>query len=156
MNNPNYDPAFDPNDYAILELEKPSSFAPAKLAAADDSDFAPGKTATTLGWGNTTQNDPGSYELRGVEVPLWDDKNCMKAMGADKSMVCAGWIAGKDSCEGDSGGPLVLESDTQDVLIGLTSFGPDPCGTEGSPGVYARISHARSWIDSIINGTCLA
>ncbi|KAK1942831.1 Trypsin [Phytophthora citrophthora] len=150
MNNPNFVNAS--NDYAILELEKPSLFMTAKLAAADDSDFAPGKLATALGWGITKTNGSSSYELRGVEVPLWDDENCT----TDNSVVCAGGMEGKDACIGDSGGPLVLESEAQDILIGLTSFGPDYCGTEGAPGVYARISHVRPWIDSIINGTCLA
>ncbi|KAG1686142.1 hypothetical protein DVH05_004609 [Phytophthora capsici] len=156
MNNPNYVPGQFPNDFTILELEKPSTFTPAKLAAADDSDFAPGKAATVLGWGYTTDTGPVSYELRGVEVPLWDDENCTKTMDGDNSMVCAGGIAGKDSCEKDSGGPLVLESNSQDVLIGLSSHGPAHCGTNGAPGVYSRISHVRPWIDSIINGTCFA
>ncbi|ETL94968.1 hypothetical protein L917_07154 [Phytophthora nicotianae] len=131
MNNPNYESGQFPNDYAILELAKPSSFRPAKLAAADDSDYAP-------------------------DLPLWDDENCTKKMDTDSSMICAGGIANKDSCEQDSGGPLILETGSQDVLIGLSSWGPSPCGYPGAPGVYARISHARPWIDSIINGTCLA
>ncbi|KAG7383747.1 hypothetical protein PHYPSEUDO_003362 [Phytophthora pseudosyringae] len=156
MNNPDYESGLFPNDYAILELAKPSSFTPVKLAAADDSDFAPGKSATMLGWGYTSDNGTVSYELRGVDLPLWDDENCNTTMGTDSSMVCAGGDANKDSCERDSGGPLVLETDLQDVLIGLSSWGPSPCGTKGAPGVYARISHARPWIDSIINGTCLA
>ncbi|KAK1942338.1 Trypsin 3A1 [Phytophthora citrophthora] len=161
MNNPNYVPGEFPNDYAILELEKPSSFTPAKLAAADDSDFAPGKTAKALGWdkftsGNASITNQLPVSLRGVELPLWDDENCTNISDADSSMVCAGGVAGKDSCTGDSGGPLVLESDTHDVLVGLTRFGPGECGSVGEPGVYARISHVRPWIDSIVTGTCLA
>ncbi|KAG2778204.1 hypothetical protein Pcac1_g11522 [Phytophthora cactorum] len=109
-----------------------------------------------LGWGYTSDNGTVSYELRGVDLSLWDDENCTKTMDTDNSMLCAGGIANKDSCERDSGGPLILETKSQDVLIGLSSWGPSPCGTAGAPGVYARISHARPWIDSIINGTCLA
>lgn len=102
MNHPKYDRGLFPND-CLLELEKPSSFAPAKLAAADDSDFAVNKTATVLGWGYTADNGSVSYELRGVDVPLWDDQRCAKKMGTEESKVCAGGVANKDSCERDSG-----------------------------------------------------
>ncbi|POM63949.1 Trypsin protease GIP [Phytophthora palmivora] len=160
MNHPDYESGQFPNDFAILELAKPSSIAPAKLALADDADFSPGKSATMLGWGYTANNGSVSYELRGVGVPLWDDENCTKMMDTDGSMLCAGGVANKDSCERDSGADLpgnsVLETGKQDVLIGLSSWGPSPCGTAGAPGVYARISSARPWIDSIINGTCMA
>jgi secreted trypsin-like serine protease len=156
MNHPEYEAGLFPNDFLILELGRPSKFTPAKLAAADDSDFTPGKTSTVLGWGYTSNNGSVSYELRGVELPLWDDENCTKTMDADDSMICAGGVANEDSCERDSGGALLLETEGQDVLIGVSSWGPSPCGTDGVPGVYSRISHARPWIDSIINGTCLA
>ncbi|KAL4146179.1 hypothetical protein PRNP1_012049 [Phytophthora ramorum] len=156
MNHPEYESGLFPNDFLILELQKPSSFTPVKIAAADDSDFAVGKAATIFGWGHTSNNGSVSYELRGVDVPLWDDGNCSKVMDADASMVCAGGVANKDACERDSGGPLVVESGSQDVVVGVSSWGPSPCGTEGAPGVYSRVSHARAWIDSVVNGTCFA
>ncbi|KAF1787268.1 Serine protease [Phytophthora cactorum] len=155
MNNPNYESGQFPNDYAILELAKPSSFTPAKLAAVDDSDFAPGKSATMLGWGYTSDNGTVSYELRGVDLLCGTMKTARRQWTRTTRCFVRG-IANKDSCERDSGGPLILETKSQDVLIGLSSWGPSPCGTAGAPGVYARISHARPWIDSIINGTCLA
>ncbi|GMF14145.1 unnamed protein product [Phytophthora lilii] len=123
MNHPKYEAGLFPNDYAILELDRPSSFPPAKIAAADDSDFAVNKTATILGWGFTSNKGSVSYELRGVDVPLWDDEQCTKKMGTDELMICAGGVANKDSCERDSGGPLVLESETQDVLIAFRAGG---------------------------------
>ena len=52
----------------------------------------------------------------------------------------------KDSCVGDSGSGLMrnvreLESGKERWdLIGVVSFGPRLCGTEGVPGVYARVN----------------
>lgn len=52
--------------------------------------------------------------------------------------------------KGDSGGPLVVKSrsDGRWHLVGLTSFGPNPCG-EG--GVYTRLSGFANWIISTMN-----
>jgi hypothetical protein len=40
-----------------------------------------------------------------------------------------------DACHGDSGGPLLVNG----VQVGITSWGPDPCGSVY--GVYARLSN---------------
>ncbi|KAG7382238.1 hypothetical protein PHYBOEH_010557 [Phytophthora boehmeriae] len=166
MNHPNYSESdangfvMHYNDFVVLELEKPSSFQPAKLAAVDDSDFEAGKWATTMGWGlNAETNGTVSNELQGVDVQLTSDETCANFTTVDSSMVCAGGVEGKDACNGDSGGPLVIEASgnsTQDVLVGVVSWGKDDtCAREGYYGVYSRVSSARAWIDSIINGTCL-
>ncbi len=57
--------------------------------------------------------------------------------------MCAGGERGKDSCVGDSGSALMrdTEADPVDVtkIIGIVSFGPRLCGTQGIPGVYTRV-----------------
>ena len=52
--------------------------------------------------------------------------------------------------QGDSGGPLVVKSqnDGRWHLVGLTSYGPNPCG-EG--GVYTRLSGFQNWIVQTMN-----
>ena len=54
---------------------------------------------------------------------------------------------------GDSGSGLMrsvpdLEAGPPDRwdLIGVVSFGPRLCGTEGVPGVYARVNSYLDWI----------
>lgn len=65
--------------------------------------------------------------------------------------MCAGGEKGKDSCRGDSGGPLMVsyadeKNEINWYIVGVVSFGPSPCGMEGWPGVYTRVSNYGKWI----------
>ena len=69
--------------------------------------------------------------------------------------MCAGGEDAKDSCVGDSGSALMREegkvpkdilSKGHHKLIGVVSFGPRRCGTEGVPGVYSRVRSYLDWI----------
>lgn len=70
--------------------------------------------------------------------------------------LCAGGTTGViGPCRNDEGAPLIAfsESDPKEkywYLAGLFSFGPsrDPCGKEGLPGVYTRVSFYYDWIIS--------
>ncbi|KAG2502923.1 hypothetical protein JM18_009717, partial [Phytophthora kernoviae] len=73
---------------------------------------------------------------------------CTQQFNTDPSMLCAGGVLDKDACAGDGG---IISSSKKDVLLGLNSWGPKTCGTS----VYSRVSNARAWIDSIVNGTCV-
>ncbi|GMF14140.1 unnamed protein product [Phytophthora lilii] len=164
MTHPNYsENAQWADDFTVLELEQPSKFQPVKLAASDDSDFEVGKWTTTMGWGTDAEvNGTFSYELQRVDVQLVSDEACAAYAMVDSSMVCAGGVLNHDSCFGDSGGPLVVKAShgdisTEDVLVGVVSWSKDDtCGREGYPGIYARVSSVRAWLDSITggNGTC--
>jgi len=125
----------------------------ARLADADDGDFA-GDRAMTMGWGAT---DPDGFEypdkMREVEVGVIENALC-EDLYEDvyyedvifETDVCAR-EQGKDSCYGDSGGPLVV-GDTQ---IGIVSWGGERCATFDEPGIYARVSEIRDWIDAEID-----
>ncbi|CAK8677728.1 brain-specific serine protease 4-like [Clavelina lepadiformis] len=76
-------------------------------------------------------------------------KNEAVASKMSRRMICAGRISGGvDTCLGDSGGPLMCQrcSSCAWYLSGLTSFGPNDCGTAGRPGVYTGARNFEGWI----------
>lgn len=52
--------------------------------------------------------------------------------------------------QGDSGGPMVSKQGSVWVQSGIVSFGFG-CARPNLPGVYSRVSHYQSWIDSHIS-----
>ncbi|KAF1323956.1 Serine protease trypsin-like protein, partial [Globisporangium splendens] len=136
-------PSRNSNDFMIVELATPvTGIAPARLDAGTGA--VVGATATVLGWGDTSDGGSPSRELRQVGVPIYSNTNCARVLSIDGTMLCAGGVANRDSCQGDSGGPLINSAGT---LIGVVSWG-NGCGLAGYPGVYARVSVVRSWIEA--------
>lgn len=69
----------------------------------------------------------------------------------DAGQLCAVGVEGGATCRGDAGAPLMGFNDTDPMekfwyLAGVTSFGSIPCGDEGIPGVYTRVSYYFDWI----------
>lgn len=66
--------------------------------------------------------------------------------------MCAGGRKGFDTCKGDSGGPLMTTDSSNGTpywyMVGVVSFGASPCGLEGYPGVYTRVSAYMDWIEA--------
>ncbi|KAF0748364.1 hypothetical protein AaE_007367, partial [Aphanomyces astaci] len=58
----------------------------------------------------------------------------------------------KDVCEGNSGGPLTVTRNGIEYLAGVTSSG-FTCGVNGFPGVCARISEERDFIEPFLPKT---
>ena len=72
----------------------------------------------------------------------------------DPIFLCAGKEEGHvDTCEGDSGSALMTNDNDNDkkqyFVNGIVSWGIG-CGTPNRPGIYTRVAHYLSWINSII------
>jgi len=139
-------------DLALLELGTPVSQPPVGLATlAEAALFAPGETATAIGWGLRSENGSApSNDLRQVDVPIVGDADCRSAYRGfariqPSSSICAG-SAGHDTCSGDSGGPLfVHDASGTPLQVGVTSFGRG-CARARFPGVYMEVPAALDFV----------
>ncbi len=149
-----YDSNSMENDFALIQLDKNSSYKPISLNEKELLVMSANTQimATTAGWGALRE---GSYglpnALQKVEVPLVSQAACndKTAYNGDikDTMLCAGYKqGGKDSCQGDSGGPLVTRDQNGEfTLIGVVSWG-EGCARANKYGVYAKVSSAISWV----------
>lgn len=163
--NPNYAPATISNDLALLHLATPAPQEPMRIVAsgaAESALWAGGVQATVIGWG-VTNPTTGTQATNLVEaqIPMVSDSSCLGAWTAanfsPSSMVCAGG-ASIDTCGGDSGGPLMVPRNGYFTLAGVTSWGFDPCGQPGFPGVYARLGAPalNAWVRSFVPTAAIA
>ncbi|XP_077867832.1 uncharacterized protein LOC100372484, partial [Saccoglossus kowalevskii] len=156
---PSYNNYLSSNDFALLYVDTPIIYSdyirPACLPPSGDSTFFnDGEVCAISGWGETYSGGTPDI-LQEATVPLVNQQTCNSRYDGDvtESMICAGYldVGGIDSCYGDSGGPLVCQkSNGRWYLAGLTSWG-NGCADSYYPGVYARITHGRSWIDEIMS-----
>lgn len=153
--------AADPDlgdDVALLRLREPTRSTSVSIIGTSAAERAlddAGVNATIVGWGSTFQGGGAVNQFRRATVPITTDAACRSAYPGSNprgyvflatTMVCAGRPAGGiDSCQGDSGGPLLAAVPGGWRQIGVTSWG-DGCAQAGSPGVYSRLTHSRSWI----------
>lgn len=97
--------------------------------------------------------------MKRVQLPMVDFNTCQEALKSTRltkhfilhpSFVCAGGIAGKDTCKGDGGAPLVCQigpaSENRYTQVGSVAWGIG-CN-DAVPGVYANIALFRNWIDT--------
>ena len=119
-------------DFALIQLETPSKFAPVGINTAEINIPSSGSPlmSVTAGWGVTSESSYSpAPKLQKVSVPLVEQATCAKAYQdfneITDRMLCAGYPeGGKDACQGDSGGPLVMKNSAGETkLIGVVSWG---------------------------------
>ncbi|CAH2057796.1 unnamed protein product, partial [Iphiclides podalirius] len=152
---PTYDPnsRLKRNDIALIRLSQMAPYTdfirPICLPITDVTvSLAPDEKLFTAGWGATDMTTSSSnLKLHVCEAKYNEPQFNMQLWGGQ---MCAGGVAGKDSCKGDSGGPLMYENRRLFEVIGVVSFGPLPCGQMNVPGVYTKVYEYLPWIRSQI------
>ncbi len=160
---PNYTDPTVGNDLSLIELETPLILNGTTVKAirpqvkANSELEKPNVVAKVTGWGALVEGGGTPDALQAVDVPLvsLSDASADYAQTLSSDQLAAGvrGVGGKDACQGDSGGPLVVsDPSTGDaVLVGVVSWG-NGCADADYPGMYARVSSFRSFIDENLGG----
>ncbi|XP_072382814.1 trypsin-1-like [Diabrotica undecimpunctata] len=150
----NYTYGVQPNDICVIKVNESWVFNDrVKPIALPIQDFNAIGKGVSSGWGQSAGNlfpqFPDTLQWQESEIP--DEETCLELCNkAEKlnpynttSNICtANPEQNHGTCEGDSGGPLVLD----EQLVGLASWVFLPCGREGAPSVFTRVSHFVDWI----------
>lgn len=135
-------------DIALVRLASPVSgtVSPMMLASTDDEKTPP-SSYRVAGWGKTeTVNISDNLLFAHLKpVPLAECAKVYPA-GLTNRTLCAG-DPPKDACHGDSGGPLYVGTGESAIQYGIVAAG-EGCGK--NPGVYARVSQHRAWIEKTL------
>lgn len=149
------------HDIALLRLSVPAKKRPninvvcMPREGTTDEEILSSRCFIT-GWGKRTENGEHSVVLKEINVPLWRNDDCQRALRyhfgpnyrLPPTSICAG-TEGRDACDGDGGGPLVCERNGRWYQFGIVSFGIG-CGRPNTPGIYTRVESYNSWIHQVV------
>nr|XP_049464440.1 serine protease 53-like [Anopheles coluzzii] len=150
-------------DIAVVELEKNVIPNSAICVACVWRELeAPGDLLDAVGFGALGFGEKLSPTLQKVKLQALDASICADRLPTNRRQMPEGLRDDQlcahsetmDTCEGDSGGPLQTDrhdlfGNTFPLVVGVVSFGT-PC-TDGSTGVYTRVSSYLDWIEKEVN-----
>ncbi|CAK4143996.1 unnamed protein product [Aphanomyces euteiches] len=149
---PKYNKNTNAYDFAIFILASNSKQTPVPVSFDTVGANVP---VVVRGWGATSEGGSEPNALLELTINTLDNTKCaslLSGYNVDSTMICVGGQAGKDSCQGDSGGPLTIETNGQESLVGVVSWGIG-CAEANKPGVYSRISAARDFIEPYLTSS---
>merc|ERR1712079_188608 len=150
------------NDWALLYTTEPFELQEHidTICLPEPEEVFEGQDCFATGWGKDQFGAAGEYEvvLKEIDLHVVGHQECgdslrrtrlRRKFQLDNSFICAGGMAGKDTCKGDGGSPLVCASKEDPftyVQAGVVAWGIS-WGEDATPGVYASVSKAVCWID---------
>jgi len=138
-------------DFAIVKLQTAfvfNQYVNAVKLAKNATEMYVNRLATIVGWGRLWFRGNISQHQQKAPQLIVSQENCGAVWNnITLEHVCTRWNY-TGPCHGDSGGPLIVDEADGPVLVGLTSWGYE-CARD-YPHVFARVSAASEWIDSII------
>jgi hypothetical protein len=159
---PQFNPyALGDNDIGLIKLATPVTRAVSTLNRRAEA-APPGTAVTMVGYGQSSTSNQNAV---GVELVV--DKttaDCASVTlpipATNAKLLCFPQTDGKGKCHGDSGGPSFATIGGKQVLVGVTSFGDQPCLTGGAD---TRVDAELDFIDTHIpalrcasDGVCVA
>ena len=158
---PNYVHNQFKNDIAMIRLATPVnidtfSYRIVPICVASGLENYEGRYGYVTGYGSPYSGGDSTRYLYRARLPVLNDARCRQKYSSQYSIdsytqLCGGESFGNvDFCEYDNGSPLVVQgaNDGRWHLVGLASFGYNPCGNGG---VYTRVSAFTSFISSYLN-----
>lgn len=147
-------------DFGVLVLDEGvTSIKPIKVNY-NSSSPENSEILKIIGFGATAEYGDKPQNLQELEVPVISNEICESLYSSvadddfdeqidfnENTMLCAGYLeGGKDACQGDSGGPIFSFGESGvEKLMGTVSWGVG-CGQASLPGVYARTSAIKEWL----------
>lgn len=158
---PTYKGGVAPYDIALIRLTRPLNLTSSVrgIQLPSDTQQTPRGWAMLYGWGSISNtNTPKlAKTLQMMKVPIVGANVCSAVLNVEKYKlisneltVCTGPIEGSPSaCNGDSGSALSQGNS----VIGVVSWGQNPCGLPHSASVYTRVSTYNNWIRRTMFGS---
>ncbi|HTV20186.1 MAG TPA: trypsin-like serine protease [Polyangiaceae bacterium] len=164
---PDYDPALNHPDVAVVYLDRELPFAPLSLMKERLGRSSVGEKATIVGWGGSRALTPDISEVEGAGIKRQgqvvmrgsptladfheDDPNAGMldpAIRAD-SLKVDGRAPRANGCAGDSGGPLLIKKSGRWQVAGVGYWTGLSCEDYG---IFARIDPIKHFVDDALRG----
>lgn len=139
---PQYNTTTHANDVALILLQTAPPVAPSAIAITPPK---VGLGVTLIGYGVTSEyaKDAGTKRIA---------HNTISQMDATRMVFLGSSGNEGNTCYGDSGGPAFATLKGHEVVVGVTSGGTAPCGTDG---IDTRVDAFKSWLISASGGDIL-
>lgn len=130
-----------------------SNIKPIKIPDVSE-DFV-NRSAVVVGSGFTDGEIASNY-LRKLNTKIIPIEQCREGYTKVKTFIKKGMHycildhPTDGTCSGDSGGPLVYMEKESTYLLGIVSFGTDPCGTSNTSDVFTNIKLFNGTFDEIM------